>query len=254
MSFTVAPSLSDELELVATVTQDFVTDFLPGFVYLITFLFIAVLLTSFIVRCCGFALRSCRAPANYTQLSQIVLGTLLLFAGVSLAFGYVGISFTALFIGWGFITGGLVYSMANYTNDFVTGIQLHTFSLLNNHSNVSLKNGPSGKLRAIGLFTSELVKDDATDAAGAEKGTHVMTTVLIPNRRLLDDELTVTWTESRSKAAGSIDTGRSDARRNDFERSNVAAAASSNPASIVYGPTSSIARPRPALKIGFKGV
>jgi hypothetical protein len=195
-------SLATEAQLVVAMTQDFVTDFLPALAWLVALTIIALLVTCVCTRVWALTLRACRVPMSWTQLTKILLGATLLFLGISLAFGAVGINFSGIFFGASVFAAAIIVSASDLTKDFFVGLQLHSFGVLDDHETVKLpgdQNGSlTGTLRSIGVFTSELVVTSNT-AAGND---YVKETLLIPNRYMFDGPLTVEWETKRRKDKG----------------------------------------------------
>jgi len=207
--FLVGDNLDAEVEIALAAAQSFATGFLPGLGWLALFLVLTFVLTCLAVSCWGFLLRACRARSNATHLSQIVLGALLLFTGVALSFGAVGINFFGILFGTTLIAAAWITTCTNNVDDFSTGVRLHTYRVLDDHEKVTLTNhGVSGRLRAVGLFTTELFADAKDTKSGDTSETY-----LIPNRFMLSGPLKIEWKTPRSRERGSIETGRSDAFR-----------------------------------------
>ena len=219
--FHVQSNAESELQVVMLVAMDFFSETLPGLAWIIGLLLAAVLVTWLVVSLWACAFHKCGAGSCFTQISQYVIGILLLLFGFSIAFGSVGISFLALFAGASFVAGAFVYSAADFTKDFIVGIQLLTFGTLDKHYLVKLDgvNGVEGHLRGIGLFTSELVpvvttglrNEGEKDVANGFPDVKVVkTTIFVPNRLLLAGPLEVTYNDKyqRTTERGSLVTGK----------------------------------------------
>ena len=202
--FHIVPGVDNEIRLAVAYTQSFVAGFLPGFLWLVVFGLVALFSTWGIVFCCGHMLRFFRAPSNCRQLTQIGLGLVLLYTGISIAFGSVGISFSWLFIGSSFVVGLALGALSEYAGAFVTGILLHLYNVLDGHKTVVLGK-ERGKFRHIGLFVSEFVPETSyapADKVGPERET-VHETLLVLNTDLLRMGLRTIWKTDRSVAPGS---------------------------------------------------
>ena len=204
--FHVQSDAESELQVVMLVAMDFL-DTLRGVGWVAGLLLLAGIITWIVLWIWGCGFHKCGASSCFVQISQYILGILLLFFGFSVAFGAVGISFLALFAGASFVAAALVVSASDFTKDFIVGIQLLTYHTLDKHELVRIGSETVGHLRAIGLFTSELVP--VAPDGERTKEDKVKRTILIPNRLLLSGPLDVTYMEGheRSTAKGSLVTG-----------------------------------------------
>jgi hypothetical protein len=210
--FHVAPDAAAEMQVVLHVAGDFFTETLPsiGWIAAIALVGLTGLGLFLLVWMC--VLRRC-AGSCFTQLSAYVLALVGTLAILAIAFGSADIGMTALFGGAAFVAGAFVVAAATYVNDFIAGIQLLAIHLLDRHRLIVVDRF-RGHLRAVGVFTSELVlaPNAATDAraTGDAKGT-VAETVLIPNRFVLGAPLLTSWSAEyrRSVKPGSLGSGHS---------------------------------------------
>ena len=205
------PPPPDELDVAAQVAISLFNSLWPAIGYLVLFLIGTLFITVLMTTCLGFTFRACRVPSGWVSLIQIGVGLVLLYIGFSLSFSAIGIDVTGLFFNTGLFFAALTLSASDLVKDFFVGVQMHTFGVLDHHKEIDL---PAiqikGTLRAVGLFTSEIVE---LDADTSHEG-HVHETVLIANRYLLQGPFGVTWkngsgrsipaTTMRSSAAPSL--------------------------------------------------
>lgn len=192
-----ADTFANEVRLIVALTQDFGTEFLPGLLWMVGLVLVTLVFTCLFTQVWAFALRACSVPMSFAQISKILLGAFLLFVGISLSFGAVGINFSGIFFSASVFAGAIIVSASSLVSDFFVGLHLHAFGVLDNHETVTVHDGTRGTLRSIGVFTTELVETNDSNKGKTQE------TILIPNSYMLAGPLKITWTTERSAGAGS---------------------------------------------------
>lgn len=190
----------DELDEVATEVASLFSMIWPAIGYLILLIITTFFITFLVTACCGKTFRACRVPSGWVQLMQIGMGLILFYLGFSLSFTAIGVDISGFNSGLFF--AAVTLSAADMVKDFFIGIQLHVFGVLDQHETIEVPSlGITGKILVIGLFTSELLSDDATSSDN-----HTHNTILVPNRFLLNGSLKILWGNAYGRSSPSTPT------------------------------------------------
>jgi len=147
-----------------------------------------------IVSLCGCIFRRFTKQSSTRHLTQIALTLFLLYVGFTIAYGALGLDFNQLFIGSAFVTAAFVLASGSYMLDFIAGIQLHWFGLLDRHEFIIIEKKKC-VLRGIGVLTTEFYEQPSEE----EKNAKITRTFLIANRLLIGNTaLEVEWEDERS--------------------------------------------------------
>ena len=210
--FQVQPGVSNELQVVLHVAADFFADTLPGIFYIAAIVGVAILFTVIVTKLVRCLFIRCAGP-SMTQVVQYVLAIPVLWTGFIIAYGAVGVDFNSMFLGASIFAAAVVVSAGDFTKDFVCGVQLLFFRVLDNHKKVELRAlGVRGEIISIGLFTAEIVRDDDDDgrrpttSVPGERGAaeHVTDnatdTVFVANRLILAEPFDVVWRDDATRS------------------------------------------------------
>lgn len=195
-TFQVDSSFGNEARFVLHVAQDTLSDFVPALLWLTLIIVLALLITWALTKLWGLLLRQCGSPENWLRLSQYFIGALLLFFGLTLAFGAVGVNFGQLFFGLSIIAAGAILSASDEIKNMTTGVKLASYRVLSKHHTIKV---PAyslyGELTDVGMFTSEL--RPIVERPPGQDDTYADETVLIENRYLMAGPLHVQWHDVR---------------------------------------------------------
>ena len=207
MALHIHPDVAGDIQIVLHTAMDFFSEVLPNVGLVSILLLGAIAATVIFVFLWGCIFKPCGSCC--AQIGQYFIGIFILFIGCIIAFGAIGVSFTALFAGAGLVAGAFVVAASDFVKDFIVGIQLLTYGTLDKHKSLTV-GGKTGYLRAIGLFTSEIVENKTSPGKTLGPLKDESTTIFVPNRFLLSGFLEVTYHEEyrRSSRPGSLVTGK----------------------------------------------
>lgn len=144
--------------MLAHVVVDYIDGFGFGALNLVALLLAGSVITMLVItllRCTAH--RAFHASACCLHLMSIVVGVVLMFSTIVIAFGAVGVDFNSFFNSGAVLVGALAISFRETLNNVWNGITMHWYHLQDHNNHVRV-DGKWMHIHHIGLTTTELRK------------------------------------------------------------------------------------------------
>ena len=196
--FYVERSASGEMRFMLHLTEDFFDDFALGVLYIVLIGLLAMGIIWAVAKVWRLGFGFCGFRMSCVRISQSVVMVVLAFVGVALAFGAAGVSLSTIFGGLAFISAGWVVGTSQMSMDFVDGLRLTSWNLLEDHHKVRAKHlDLEGEILAVGYlsteFNEEMRDDGSTTQPPPQSTLYRRKTTLVRNSILLNGPLEVWW-------------------------------------------------------------
>jgi len=195
--FHVERGLGGEMRFVLHITENFFADFALGLLYIVLIGTVAVGVTWATAKGWRLVFGNCGCRMSCVSISQSLVVLMLMFVGVTLSFGSVGVTFNTIFAGLSFVTAGYVVGTSKMSMDFADGLRLISWNLFEDHHKVRAEHlNLEGELIAIGYLSTEILRH--VDASSDDPSTmYRRKTTMVRNSVLIDGPLDVWWHTER---------------------------------------------------------
>jgi len=194
--FYVERSATGELRFMLHLTENFFDDFALGVLYIVLIGLVALAIIWAVGKVWRLGFGFCGFRMSCVRISQSLVVVVLAFVGVALAFGAAGVSLTTIFGGLAFISAGWIVGTSQMSMDFVDGLRLTSWNVLEDHHRARAKHlDLEGEILSIGYLSSEFneeLRGDGSDASPPST-LYRRKTTLVRNSILLGGPLEVWW-------------------------------------------------------------